>query len=78
MEAINYSVVVEMTDEEKLEMYMKLSKKEIAKMLIESNKNLDVMIKHQQQFFIPSYPILPAYPSYPLEPFYYTTGDNIQ
>lgn len=30
--------VIEMTDKEKLKMYMKCSKKELAKMLIESNR----------------------------------------
>lgn len=32
--------IIEQTDEEKLTMYMKLSKQELAKMLIESNKHL--------------------------------------
>lgn len=32
--------VIEMTDKEKLKMYMKCSKKELAKMLIESNRIL--------------------------------------
>jgi len=33
--------IIEQSDEKKLEMYMKCSKKELAKMLIEANKHLD-------------------------------------
>ena len=33
--------IVQMTDEEKLTMYMKCSKKELASMLIEANKYID-------------------------------------
>ena len=36
---------IEMSDEEKLEMYMKLKKEELAKMLIESNKMLKNVLK---------------------------------
>jgi len=39
---------IKQTDEEKMTMYMKLSKKEIIKMLIQSNKLLDSLThKHQ-------------------------------
>lgn len=37
--------ITEMTDREKLKMYMKCSKRELAKMLIESNKHLNFSIK---------------------------------
>ena len=40
----NYMQVIEQTDEEKLKMYMKCKKKDLAKMLIESNKHLDTFI----------------------------------
>lgn len=43
-----------MTDQEKLDMYLKLSKKELAKMLIEANKHLE----NQQPTYIP-YPYNP-------------------
>lgn len=36
----NYLKVVEMTDKEKLDMYLKCTKKELAKMLVEANKQL--------------------------------------
>ena len=36
--------IVEQSHEEKLEMYMKLSKKQIAEMLIESNNQLDAIL----------------------------------
>ena len=67
---IKYCQVVEMTDEEKLEMYMKLTKTELSKMLIEANKHLDMV-----RLVAPCPPI-PIYPTYPMDPFY-TTGDNI-
>ena len=37
---INYFQVVQQTDKQKFEMYVKLRKKELAKMLIEANKHL--------------------------------------
>ena len=41
----NYSYAVEMTDEEKVKMYMKLSKKEIISMLLENQKHLNRFTK---------------------------------
>lgn len=38
---INYCQIVEMTDEEKFEMYDKLPKEDIIKMLIQANKVID-------------------------------------
>jgi hypothetical protein len=46
---INYFQVVEMTDDEKMEMYMRLSKEEIAKMLIEANRHIN---HFQSQAFV--------------------------
>jgi len=42
-----YSQVVEMTDEEKIKMYSKFSKAELIKMLIESNKFVEILSKNQ-------------------------------
>lgn len=39
--------IIQQTDEEKLAMYLKLSKEELAKMLIQSNKQLDNLISNQ-------------------------------
>ena len=36
--------IVEMSDEEKLEMYMRMKKKDLSKMLIEANKLLDMVV----------------------------------
>jgi hypothetical protein len=44
--------IIEQTDEDKLEMYMKCDKEQLAKMLIESNKTID----HMSQFSKP-YPL---------------------
>lgn len=58
---------VEMTDQEKLDMYMKLSKEELAKMLIEANKHLKS--QSGQIFYVYPYgyqgyaPIYPAHPT---------------
>jgi len=38
---MNYMQIVEQTDEEKLAMYMKCKKKQLAKMLIQCNKIID-------------------------------------
>jgi len=65
MNTIIYSEVVAMTDKEKLKMYMKLSKKEIAKMLIESNKSLEMII-NLNRFTFPVYPVYPD----PINPMY--------
>jgi len=73
----NYSQVVEMTDEEKYKMYMKLSKKEIVKMHIE--------LENMVRLFNPitnvnTWPI--GYPTYdntakPFSPpFFVTCPDN--
>ena len=71
----NYSQVIAMTDEEKLEMYMKCTKKELAKMLIESNRNLDMAIARQPFAVYPSYPIYPPYdPNAPIVT--YDTSDT--
>lgn len=71
-ERINYYHVVEQTDEEKLAMYMKLSKIELAKMLIEANKHLQRMelrpiyVDNNRGFqeIKPSYPQWPTYPTF--------------
>ena len=81
---INYSQVVEMTDEEKLKMYMKLSKEELAKMLIEANKHIDMFTR---SITAPTYPVFPTEPLQPSFPPYdpwdpnspwitYTIDDN--
>ena len=41
MEQSNFMQVIEQTDDEKLKMYMKCTKKELAEMLIQCNKILD-------------------------------------
>lgn len=41
-----YSNVIDMSDDEKMKMYMKLSKVEIIKMLIESNKHLNRVLQN--------------------------------
>lgn len=70
--------IIQMTDEEKFDMYMKLSKKELSKMLIEANRTIDM-------FTTPVYPVYPVFPVYPTEPYptspfytieYTTTGDS--
>jgi hypothetical protein len=53
--------IIEQTDEEKLAMYMKLDKEEIAKMLIQSNKHLDALIA-KQPYITPQTP----FPSWPV------------
>ena len=45
MNSIGYVQVVEMTDDEKIAMYMKSSKLELAKMLVEANKHLERIIE---------------------------------
>lgn len=47
----NYSQVVEMTDKEKFNMYMKLSKKEIVRMHIELEKHIFQMPLTQVQSY---------------------------
>jgi hypothetical protein len=42
--------VLEMTDEEKVAMYMKCTKAELVKMLIESNKQLNNVLKPTVQY----------------------------
>lgn len=42
--------VVKMTDKEKLQMYMKCSKKELAKMLIECNKIIEAHFESKPQY----------------------------
>lgn len=37
--------IIEMTDKEKLKMYMKLNKKELAKMLIQCNKIIEYHLR---------------------------------
>ncbi len=57
----NYHQIVEQTDKQKLKMYMKCKKKELAEMLIQANKVLDMagvpsfIIEHPD--FINSMPI---------------------
>lgn len=41
---VNYCQIIEMTDEEKTKAYMKLSKKELTRMLIECNRLLSLQI----------------------------------
>jgi len=41
MEKINYMQIVQQTDKEKLAMYMKVKKKQLAEMLIQCNKIID-------------------------------------
>lgn len=36
--------IVEMSDEEKMEMYMRVTKKDLSKMLIEANKQIDRLV----------------------------------
>jgi hypothetical protein len=43
-DTINYCQVIEMTDEEKLVMYMKCTKKQLAEMLIQCNKHLEMLL----------------------------------
>ena len=47
--SINYVQTVEQTHEEKVKMYMKLSKKELVAMLIEANRCLEMrpILAHQ-------------------------------
>ena len=42
--------IIEQTDEEKMKMYMKLPKKKLVEMLIESNKNLTRKIKDSSPY----------------------------
>ncbi len=44
-ELIRYCQVVEMTDEEKIAMYSKLTKKQLIVMLMESNKHLNYLVE---------------------------------
>lgn len=43
--------VVKMTDKEKMAMYMKCKKKELAEMLIQSNKHLETEFKTQNYIY---------------------------
>ena len=57
--------VIEQTHEEKIVMYNKLSKKELIEMLIESNKQLSMVVKsHAFQPYI-IYPYTPSPNKYP-------------
>ena len=49
---LNYMQVVEQTDEEKLQMYMKCTKKELAEMLIESNKHIQPRFNHNEAVWL--------------------------
>jgi hypothetical protein len=62
--------VIQQTDEEKLTMYMKLSKEELAKMLIEANRHIErigpIIITNPMP-----YPVYPTYPNTaPYNPLY--------
>ena len=48
MNNINFLQVEKQTDEEKLKMYMKSSKKELAEMLIEANRVIDLMLQEKE------------------------------
>ena len=50
----NYCQIVPLTYEEKVEMFMKLDKKEIIDMLIEANDVIDRLTKHPAIIEIPS------------------------
>lgn len=78
-ERINYYHVVEQTDEEKLAMYMKLSKTELAKMLIEANKHLQRMelrpiYVDNNRGFQEIKPSTPSWPTFPETPYKVTCG----
>jgi len=64
--------IIEQTDEQKMAMYMKLEKEELASMLIQSNKTLEFIRNmpqpvpyYVQQPFQPfgQFPITPMYPT---------------
>lgn len=61
--------IIEQTYEEKMAMYMKLSKKELAQMLIEANKHLDARA--------PQIIVNPAVQPYVQPPWPLTTSDPI-
>jgi hypothetical protein len=53
----NMNIVIELTDQEKFKMYSKLKKKELIYMLIESNKNCNLLnmqiFKSEPRFYEP-------------------------
>jgi len=74
MNTTNYLSVVEMTDEEKLKMYKKCLKEELAKMLIQANKHIEMFTK-QPTIIYPTIPFwqvgVPEYKpdwTYPIQP----------
>lgn len=55
--------IIEQSDEEKMKMYMKLSKVEIIKMLIESNKHLNRVLENNKTQQFQSFPSISTYPN---------------
>lgn len=69
--------VIEQTQEEKMAMYMKLSKKEIAAMLIQANNHLAILMV-PNPVPVPWVAPIVEWPPFtmPQPPFYTTCGDN--
>lgn len=66
MEATNYCSVIEMTHEEKVKMYNKLTKSELIEMLIEANNVINIITKEPKvvpmklnENVVPSPPVHP-------------------
>lgn len=69
----NYIQIVEQTDEEKLKMYMKFTKEELAKMLIQANK----ILGNITQPYFPYNPYCPPDVPYPVYPYPTITGTTV-
>lgn len=65
---------IQQTEQERLDMYMKLSKKELALMLISASNTIDMLASLNT--LQPTYPTYPNYPHLPVNPSYTITIGN--
>jgi len=79
MNNTNFYQIMDQTDNEKMLMYLKLEKEELARMLINANMVIEALVKKNNEVQLPlPYQSYPAWPMTPpnFEPFYPTITCN--